>query len=100
MTLYRRSLHTQTSRCIIMRAASGSWVAGSGSGFGVGVGRSMQMRVAVVGASGDAGGELLRLSSRPPDLGLSRATADSSAGQTVGAVRAYPGGHRELADLI
>src|SRR5216683_4056520 len=100
MTPYRRSLHTQTSRCMIMRAVPGSWVAGSGSGFGVGVGRSMQMRVAVVGASGYAGGELLRLIWGHPDLELTVATADSSAGKTIGDVHANLAGHQELANLI
>src|SRR5258706_14336465 len=60
----------------------------------------MQMRVAVVGASGSAGGELLRLICGHPDLDLTVATADSSAGKTVGDVHANLAGHRELANLI
>ncbi len=60
----------------------------------------MQMRVAVVGASGYAGGELLRLICGHPDLDLTVATADSSAGKTVGDVHANLAGHRELANLI
>jgi N-acetyl-gamma-glutamyl-phosphate reductase len=43
----------------------------------------MGARVAVAGASGYAGGELLRLLAGHPDLDLAVATADSSAGQTV-----------------
>ncbi len=60
----------------------------------------MQMRVAVVGASGYAGGELLRLICGHPDLDLSVATADSSAGKTIGEVHANLASHRALANLI
>ena len=60
----------------------------------------MQMRVAVVGASGYAGGELLRLIWGHPDLDLTVATADSSAGKTIGDVHANLAGHQELANLI
>ena len=60
----------------------------------------MQMRVAVVGASGYAGGELLRLTWGHPDLDLTVATADSSAGKTIGDVHANLAGHQELANLI
>jgi N-acetyl-gamma-glutamyl-phosphate reductase len=44
------------------------------------------MRVAVAGASGYAGGELLRLIAGHPDLELDSVTAGGSAGQTIGAV--------------
>jgi N-acetyl-gamma-glutamyl-phosphate reductase len=60
----------------------------------------MQMRVAVVGASGYAGGELLRLIWGHPDLDLTVATADSSAGKTIGDVHANLAGHQELSNLI
>jgi N-acetyl-gamma-glutamyl-phosphate reductase len=43
----------------------------------------MGARVAVAGASGYAGGELLRLLAGHPDLDLAVTTADSSAGNTV-----------------
>jgi len=44
----------------------------------------MGARVAVAGASGYAGGELLRLIAGHPDLEIGTVTADSSAGKTVG----------------
>jgi N-acetyl-gamma-glutamyl-phosphate reductase len=53
----------------------------------------MGARVAVAGASGYAGGELLRLIAGHPDLELAAVTADSNAGQLVGAV------HPNLAGL-
>jgi N-acetyl-gamma-glutamyl-phosphate reductase len=46
----------------------------------------MGTTVAVAGASGYAGGELLRLLSRHPDLEVGPVTAASSAGQRLGAV--------------
>lgn len=52
------------------------------------------MRVAVVGASGYAGGELLRLIAGHPDLKLVLATADSSAGKAVGELHANLAGRR------
>jgi N-acetyl-gamma-glutamyl-phosphate reductase len=58
------------------------------------------MRVAVVGASGYAGGELLRLVSGHPNLELATVTADSSAGKAVGDVHANLAGNRALARLI
>jgi len=58
------------------------------------------MRVAVAGASGYAGGELLRLIAGHPDLDLVVATADSSAGRAVGDVHASLAGHPELAGLV
>ncbi|HUZ55998.1 MAG TPA: N-acetyl-gamma-glutamyl-phosphate reductase [Streptosporangiaceae bacterium] len=57
------------------------------------------MRVAVVGASGYAGGELLRLVSGHPSLELAMATADSSAGKTVADLHANLAGHPALANL-
>jgi len=58
------------------------------------------MRVAVVGASGYAGGELLRLVSAHPDLELATVTADSSAGKMVGGVHPNLAGDRALARLV
>lgn len=56
----------------------------------------MGFRIAVAGASGYAGGELLRLVSAHPDLDIAAVTAQSNAGQRVGDVH----GHlRSLADL-
>lgn len=49
----------------------------------------MGIRVAVVGASGYAGGELLRLIARHPDLEVVTATASSSVGRTVGDVQPH-----------
>jgi N-acetyl-gamma-glutamyl-phosphate reductase len=46
----------------------------------------MGARVAVAGASGYAGGELLRLIAGHPDLELAAVTADSNAGRLVGQV--------------
>jgi N-acetyl-gamma-glutamyl-phosphate reductase len=56
----------------------------------------MGFRVAVAGASGYAGGELLRLIAAHPDLELSAVTARGNAGQRVGDV--HPN-LRSLADL-
>ena len=58
----------------------------------------MGARVAVAGASGYAGGELLRLLAGHPDLELTAATAASSAGQLVGDVHAHLAGLRDLAE--
>ncbi len=58
------------------------------------------MRVAVAGASGYAGGELLRLIAGHPQFEIAVLTADSSAGKTVGEVHPSLAGHRELAGLI
>jgi N-acetyl-gamma-glutamyl-phosphate reductase len=60
----------------------------------------MGARVAVAGASGYAGGELLRLLAGHPDLELVAVTGDSSAGQTVGAVHAHLAGVPGLADMV
>jgi N-acetyl-gamma-glutamyl-phosphate reductase len=57
----------------------------------------MGARVAVVGASGYAGGELLRLLSGHPDLELAVATAASSAGLAVADVHPHLAGLRALA---
>jgi N-acetyl-gamma-glutamyl-phosphate reductase len=58
------------------------------------------MRVAVAGASGYAGGELLRLIAGHPDLDLVAATADSSVGKAAGDVHASLAGHPALAGLV
>ena len=57
----------------------------------------MGTRVAVVGASGYAGGELLRLLAGHPHLDVVAATAHENAGQRLGDV--HPG-LRSAADLI
>ena len=59
----------------------------------------MGARVAVAGASGYAGGELLRLLAARPDLELAAVTADSSAGKTVGDVHPHLAGAPALAGL-
>jgi N-acetyl-gamma-glutamyl-phosphate reductase len=59
--------------------------------------RPMGIRVAVAGASGYAGGELLRLICAHPHLELGAATAGSRAGQPVAAVHPHLAG---LADLL
>jgi N-acetyl-gamma-glutamyl-phosphate reductase len=58
------------------------------------------MRVAVAGASGYAGGELLRLIAGHPDFEIAVLTADSSAGKTVRDVHLNLAGDRRLADLV
>jgi N-acetyl-gamma-glutamyl-phosphate reductase len=57
----------------------------------------MGYRVAVAGASGYAGGELLRLLSGHPDLDVIAATAHANAGRTVGEL--HPS-LRTLADVL
>jgi N-acetyl-gamma-glutamyl-phosphate reductase len=57
----------------------------------------MGARVAVAGASGYAGGELLRLLAGHPDLELGAVTADSSAGKAIGEVHAHLAGVAALA---
>jgi N-acetyl-gamma-glutamyl-phosphate reductase len=59
----------------------------------------MGARVAVAGASGYAGGELLRLLAAHPDLELAAVTAGASAGQTVGEVHPHLAGVPALAGL-
>ena len=46
----------------------------------------MVYSVAVAGASGNAGGELLRLIAKHPNLELKTATASSQVGETIGSV--------------
>ena len=58
------------------------------------------MRVAVAGASGYAGGELLRLLAAHPDFELGVLTADSSAGKTVGEVHQQLAGATGLAARV
>ncbi|HEY2639319.1 MAG TPA: N-acetyl-gamma-glutamyl-phosphate reductase [Streptosporangiaceae bacterium] len=60
----------------------------------------MGARVAVAGASGYAGGELLRLLARHPDLEIAVVTADSSAGKTIAHVHPHLAGERGLAELV
>jgi N-acetyl-gamma-glutamyl-phosphate reductase len=59
-----------------------------------------RVRVAVAGASGYAGGELVRLLAGHPDIEVSLLTADSSAGKTVAEVHQQLAGHGGLADLV
>jgi N-acetyl-gamma-glutamyl-phosphate reductase len=58
------------------------------------------MRVAVAGASGYAGGELLRLLAGHPQLKIALLTADSSAGKTVAQAHRHLAGQPGLADLV
>jgi N-acetyl-gamma-glutamyl-phosphate reductase len=60
---------------------------------------SMGARVAVAGASGYAGGELLRLLAGHPDLELASVTADSNAGKTIGELHPQLAGVPRLAGL-
>ncbi|MDH2444962.1 N-acetyl-gamma-glutamyl-phosphate reductase [Amnibacterium sp. CER49] len=57
----------------------------------------MGFRVAVAGASGYAGGELLRLLARHPDLSVTAVTGHSSAGRRLGEVQPHL---RTYADLV
>ncbi|HUD36828.1 MAG TPA: NAGSA dehydrogenase family protein [Streptosporangiaceae bacterium] len=58
------------------------------------------MRVAVAGASGYAGGELLRLLAGHPQLEIAVLTADSSAGKSVAQAHRHLAGQPGLADLV
>src|ERR1022692_4968775 len=58
----------------------------------------MGARVAVAGASGYAGGELLRLLTGHPDLEVSAVTADSKVGQPIGIVHPQLAGVPGLAE--
>jgi N-acetyl-gamma-glutamyl-phosphate reductase len=60
----------------------------------------MGARVAVAGASGYAGGELLRLLSGHPDLELAIATASGSAGRTIAELHPHLAGVPGLAGQI
>jgi N-acetyl-gamma-glutamyl-phosphate reductase len=60
----------------------------------------MGARVAVAGASGYAGGELLRLLAGHPDLELAAVTGDSSAGKTVGELHPHLAGTPGLGGII
>ncbi|UCR90241.1 N-acetyl-gamma-glutamyl-phosphate reductase [Mycetocola spongiae] len=57
----------------------------------------MSFTVAVAGASGYAGGELLRLLAAHPEFILTTVTAHSNAGQSVGSVHPHL---RSLADMV
>ncbi|HXW43359.1 MAG TPA: N-acetyl-gamma-glutamyl-phosphate reductase [Streptosporangiaceae bacterium] len=59
----------------------------------------MGARVAVAGASGYAGGELLRLLAGHPDLELAAVTADTSAGKTIGELHPHLAGVPALAGV-
>jgi N-acetyl-gamma-glutamyl-phosphate reductase len=63
-------------------------------------GQQMGARVTVAGASGYAGGELLRLLAAHPDLEVAAVTADSSAGRTVGDLHPHLAGEPGLAGLV
>ena len=60
----------------------------------------MGARVAVAGASGYGGGELLRLLAAHPDLEIGPVTADSSAGKPVGALHPHLAGVPGLAARV
>jgi N-acetyl-gamma-glutamyl-phosphate reductase len=60
----------------------------------------MSMRVAVAGASGYAGGELLRIIAGHPHFELSVLTADSSVGKAVADVHQHLAGDPGVAGLI
>ncbi|HEY2553039.1 MAG TPA: NAGSA dehydrogenase family protein [Streptosporangiaceae bacterium] len=60
----------------------------------------MGARVAVAGASGYAGGELLRLLAGHPDLEIGAVTADSKAGRPVADVHPQLAGVPALADRV
>jgi N-acetyl-gamma-glutamyl-phosphate reductase len=60
----------------------------------------MGARVAVAGASGYAGGELLRLLAGHPDIDLAAVTADNSAGKTVGELHPQLAGVPSLAGTV
>jgi N-acetyl-gamma-glutamyl-phosphate reductase len=62
--------------------------------------RQMGARVAVAGASGYAGGELLRLLAGHPDLEIGPLSAHSSAGTPVTAVHPQLTGHPVLDDSV
>src|ERR1039457_670190 len=62
--------------------------------------RHMGARVAVAGASGYAGGELLRLLAGHPDLEIGPVSAGSSAGTPVTAVHPQLTGHPGLNDSV
>lgn len=57
----------------------------------------MGVRIAIAGASGYAGGEVLRLASAHPDLEVAAVTAHDNVGQRVGDVHANL---RSVADLV
>ena len=65
-----------------------------------GVGSHMGARVSVAGASGYAGGELLRLLADHPDLDIGPVTAQGSAGASVTALHPQLSGHPGLRDSV
>src|SRR5689334_6862547 len=79
--------------CILMRYSEYSSIAAGREGH-------MGARVAVAGASGYAGGELLRLLTGHPDLEIGPLTANSSAGQPVTAAHPQLAGYAGLDDAI
>src|ERR1700739_1243682 len=62
--------------------------------------RDMGARVAVAGASGYAGGELLRLLAGHPDLEIGAVAAHGNAGTSVTAVLPQLTGHPGLQDRV
>src|SRR5215469_11573268 len=83
------------------RASKPGWVTGEQAGQVTAsrqrVGGSMGGRVAVAGASGYAGGELLRLLAAHPDLELGPVTAESSAGRPIAELHPHLAGVPPLA---
>src|SRR6185437_2024322 len=71
-------LHIHAMRCILSQGEGGI---------------SMGIRVAVAGASGYAGGELLRLLAGHPDLEIAAVSAGSSAGKPITSIHPNLTGH-------
>jgi N-acetyl-gamma-glutamyl-phosphate reductase len=74
----KASLHIHAMRCILSQGEGGT---------------SMGIRVAVAGASGYAGGELLRLLAGHPDLEIAAVSAGSSAGKPITSIHPNLTGH-------
>lgn len=94
--LPKRRLHKLSEQCILFRVSrTGTPAVGKPAGTGrrhainTPKGERMGIRVAVAGASGYAGGELLRLVTSHPGLELGPVTAGASAGTPVIAVHPH-----------
>ena len=60
----------------------------------------MTKRIAILGASGYAGGELIRLVDQHPDMDVAYLGAHTKAGATLGSVHPHlPGGNRQLGPI-
>src|SRR5689334_5624438 len=87
------SARPPATQCIFMRYSEYSSIAAGREGH-------MGARVAVAGASGYAGGELLRLLTGHPDLEIGPLAANSSAGQPVTAAHPQLTGYPGLDDAV